>query len=119
MYELDSNGDHMVDFPEFLTKFLTATDEKELLSVFSQLAIREGEDEAGGREGAGGEGNEGEGGGGGGGGDRMLTPAAVERSFQVGVGCVTMATGRGRGGRQGAWVLAGLAEGAVLRDRAG
>lgn len=22
MYELDSNGDHMVDFPEFLTKFM-------------------------------------------------------------------------------------------------
>lgn len=87
MYELDSNGDHMVDFPEFLAKFLTATDEKELLSVFSQLAIREGEDERQGGEGARGEGGQGEGGGGGGG-DRMLTPAAVERSFQVGVGCV-------------------------------
>ncbi|EFJ52541.1 calmodulin-like protein CamC, partial [Volvox carteri f. nagariensis] len=43
MYELDSNGDSVVDFPEFLTKFLTATDEKELLSVFHQLAIQEGE----------------------------------------------------------------------------
>ncbi|KAG2487409.1 hypothetical protein HYH03_013978 [Edaphochlamys debaryana] len=60
MYELDSNGDSMVDFPEFLTKFLTATDEKELLSVFHQLAIQEGE------------GND----------DRVLTIQAVERSFQ-------------------------------------
>ncbi|GIL81391.1 hypothetical protein Vretimale_1057 [Volvox reticuliferus] len=60
MYELDSNGDSVVDFPEFLTKFLTATDEKELLSVFHQLAIQEGE------------GND----------DRVLTLTAVERSFQ-------------------------------------
>ncbi|GLC41239.1 hypothetical protein PLESTB_001084000 [Pleodorina starrii] len=59
MYELDSNGDSVVDFPEFLTKFLTATDEKELLSVFNQLAIQEGEDD-----------------------DRVLTLTAVERSFQ-------------------------------------
>ena len=41
MFELDSNGDAVVDFPEFLTKFFTAMDEEELLRVFKQLFVLE------------------------------------------------------------------------------
>lgn len=61
MYELDSNGDHVVDFPEFLTKFMTATSEEDLMNVFEQLAIQE----------------EGEGDS-----NRFVTITAVARSFQ-------------------------------------
>ena len=104
MYELDSNGDHVVDFPEFLTKFMvsqtggvsvqaaadrqtdmltdrhvpvagfdmdnrclphsclqTATSEEDLMNVFEQLAIQEGEGDS----------------------NRFVTITAVARSFQV------------------------------------
>ncbi|PNH05670.1 Calmodulin-like protein 3 [Tetrabaena socialis] len=43
LYELDSDGNGIVDFPEFITKFLNATDEVHLVKVFAELAEGRGE----------------------------------------------------------------------------
>lgn len=45
LYEMDSNDDQVVDFPEFLAKFYAVINDKELGNVFQSLSIQSGEEE--------------------------------------------------------------------------
>ncbi|KXZ49433.1 hypothetical protein GPECTOR_21g659 [Gonium pectorale] len=64
MAELDINGDSVVDFPEFLTRFHTAMTEDELLKVFNALSRASKSDKRALVD------------------DRMVTLQAIQRSFQ-------------------------------------